>query len=184
MHQKMPLSKLRERGNNESGKRLRQQDSPRMYTCGNRKSAKVACKDNDKRKSRCPCVIAGAGCNENCKCHNCGSIRQSKKPSSACGKEAMTRVRTTVSPYKRKKGTQFMKEQNVKEKKGPWKLIETLLLIICRDLLKLNNIVINSVTLHALYDFVYNTNLSKNINLPIAAKSTTQIAAKIQSLNG
>ena len=49
----------------------------------------------------------------------------------------------TVSPYKKKKGSLFMTGQNPEVDYGPWRNIEMLCLMVCRDMLLSQGISIN-----------------------------------------
>ena len=49
----------------------------------------------------------------------------------------------TVSPYKKKKGSLFMAGQNPEVDYGPWRNIEMLCLMVCRDMLLSQGISIN-----------------------------------------
>ena len=69
--------------------------------------------------------------------------------------------------------------QNAEVDYRPWRNIETLCLMVCRDVLLSQGISINSKNLHDLYDFVL---LWTYMSLNIAAKSTAQIATKIAYL--
>lgn len=62
-------------------------------------------------KSKCPCAAGGVGCTEVCRCFDCGNIVQARaEPGKAS--ERKKRKGATVSPYKGKKGSKFMKGQN------------------------------------------------------------------------
>lgn len=76
-----------------------------------------------------------------------------RSSSSWPGKNTETKE-ATVSPYKRKKGSKFMKGQNAEVDCGPWRNIETLCLMLCRNVLQSQELSLNSQTLHAVYDFV------------------------------
>ena len=66
----------------------------------------------------------------------------------------------------------------------PWRNIETLCLMVCRDVLLSQGLSINSKNLRDLYDFVAKSPAVMEMSLNIAAKSTAQIAAKIAHLRG
>ena len=72
--------------------------------------------------------------------------------------------------------------QNAEVDHGPWRNIETLCLMVCRDVLLSQGVSINSKNLHDLYDFVVKSPAVMEMSLNIAAKSTAQIAAKIAHL--
>ena len=74
--------------------------------------------------------------------------------------------------------------QNAEVDHGPWRNIETLCLMVCRDVLLSQGVSINSKYLHDLYDFVVKSPAVMEMSLNIAAKSTAQIAAKIAHLRG
>ena len=66
---------------------------------------------------------------------------------------------------------------------GPWRVLETICLIVCRDVLVSNTISTNSSNLKALYNYVAHSETVKAMSLAMAAKSTAQVAAKIKHLN-
>ncbi|CAH3166876.1 unnamed protein product [Pocillopora meandrina] len=139
-----------------------------------------SCQDS-LRKSKCPCVAGGIGCTEVCRCFNCGNIVQARADPGKSPKRKK-RNRATVSPYKRKKGSKFMISQNAEVDCGPWRNIETLCLMVCRDVMLSQGLSINSKNLRDLYDFVAKSPAVMEMSLNIAAKSTAQIAAKIAHL--
>ena len=86
--------------------------------------SEMPCRDR-KRKSKCPCVAGGIGCTELCSCFNCGNIVR------ACVKSVTPtplkkRKRELVSPYKRKRGQEFMDSEKAPVDLGPWRVLETL----------------------------------------------------------
>lgn len=149
--------------------------------CGNtitkKDTKRVSCKDSE-RKTRCPCVAEGAGCTINCKCKNCGNIFQTGGVSARLNKGRKSR-RETVSSYKRKPGTEFMESENASVTSGPWSLLETLCLVVCKELLILNALTVNSSNLSTLYNFVAESDKVKELSFIIAQKTTAQVAAKI-----
>lgn len=147
---------------------------------GDPQASHKSCQDG-LRKSKCPCVAGGIGCTDVCSCFNCGNIVQARADSGKTPKRKK-RNRVTVSPYKRKKGSLFMISQNAEVDYGPWRNIETLCLMVCRDVLLSQGISINSKNMHDLYDFVAKSPAVVDMSLNIAAKSTAQIAAKIAHL--
>lgn len=151
--------------------------------CGSSTSedpSQLSCRDGQ-RKSKCSCVRGGTGCSELCKCFNCANIFQARV-SSATPSPQRKRQREIVSPYKRKKGTDFMEFQNVPVTSGPWRGLETLCLIVCQEVLLSNDISVNSSNLKLLYNFVAEYNSVKALSLIITVKSTAQVAAKMQHL--
>ena len=66
---------------------------------------------------------------------------------------------------------------------GPWRVLETLCLIVCRDVLVINTIATNSTNLKVLYNYVAQSESVKAMSLAMAAKSTAQVAAKMKHLN-
>ena len=66
---------------------------------------------------------------------------------------------------------------------GPWRVLETLCLIICRDGLVINTISTTSTNLKVLYNYVAQSKSVKAMSLAMAAKSTAQVAAKMKHLN-
>ena len=131
---------------------------------------RVSCKDG-KRKTKCPCATEGIGCTEKCKCRNCGNTIQTGGVSTALG-TGRKRRRETVSSYKRKCGTEFLTCQNVPVTQGPWRLMETLCLIVCKELLAFNELPINSLNVATLYNFVAESDKLEELSLIIARKST------------
>ena len=66
---------------------------------------------------------------------------------------------------------------------GPWRNLETLCLIVCRDVLLDNVISTNSTNLKVLYNYVAESDIVNSMSLVISAKSTAQVAAKVKHLN-
>ena len=66
---------------------------------------------------------------------------------------------------------------------GPWRVLETLCLIVCRDVIVTNTIATTSTNLKVLYNYVAQSESVKAMSLAIAAKSTAQVAAKMKHLN-
>ena len=66
---------------------------------------------------------------------------------------------------------------------GPWRVLETLCLIVCRDVLVINTIATTSTNLKVLYNYVAQSKSVKAMSLAMAAKSTAQVAAKMKHLN-
>ena len=66
---------------------------------------------------------------------------------------------------------------------GPWRVLETLCLIACRDVIVTNTIATTSTNLKVLYNYVAQSESVKAMSLAIAAKSTAQVAAKMKHLN-
>lgn len=149
--------------------------------CGNNitKSDKtrVSCKDG-KRKTKCPCVAEGAGCTVNCKCKNCGNIYQTGGVSANPNKGKKRRTET-LSSYKRKPGIEFMESENASVTSGAWSILETLCLVVCKELLILSALTVNSSNLSTLYNFVAESDKVKELSFIIARKTTAQVAAKI-----
>ena len=66
---------------------------------------------------------------------------------------------------------------------GPWRNLETLCLIVCRDVLLDNAISTNSTNLKVLYNYVAESESVNSMSLVISAKSTAQVVAKMKHLN-
>lgn len=75
-----------------------------------------------------------------------------------------------------------MELENASVDLGPWRVLETLCLIVCRDVLVSNTIDTNSTNLKVLYNYVAESESVKTMSLPMAAKSTAQVAAKMKHL--
>lgn len=60
--------------------------------------------------------------------------------------------------------------------------METLCLIVCKELLVFNELAINSVNVGTLYNFVAESDKLEELSLIIARKSTAQVGAKIKHL--
>ena len=143
--------------------------------------SEMSCRDG-KRKSKCPCVAGGIGCTELCSCFKCGNIVRARV-NSVTPKPPRKRTREQVSPYKRKRGQEFMESEKVSVDFGPWRILETLCLIVCRDVLINNSIDTTSTNLKVLYNYVAQSESVKVMSLAMAAKSTAQVAAKMKHLN-
>ena len=64
------------------------------------------------------------------------------------------RKRELVSSYKRKQGQEFMESEKAPVDLGPWRVLETLCLIVCRDVLVINTIATTSTNLKDLNNYV------------------------------
>jgi len=78
---------------------------------------------------------------------------------------------------------EFMESEKASVDLGPWRVLETICLIVCRDVLLVNMIATNSTNLKVLYNYVAQSKSMKAMSLPMAAKSTAQVAAKMKYLN-
>ncbi|CAH3024692.1 unnamed protein product [Porites evermanni] len=94
----------------------------------------------------------------------------------------LSTTRELVSPYKRKKGKEFMEDHKASISSGTWRNLETFCLIVCREVLLSHSISENPGNLKLLYNFVAQSDSVKAMLLPISVKSTSQIAAKIAYL--
>ena len=153
------------------------------YRCGQGNKSKdddlmqESCRDGS-RKSRFPCVARGIGCTNLCKCINCANIIQARVAQVTPMKQRK-RKRELVSPYKRKKGKEFMEDQKASISSGTWRNLETFCLIVCREVLLSHSISENPGNFKLLYNFVAQSDSVKAMLPPISVKSTSQIAAKI-----
>ena len=77
-----------------------------------------------------------------------------------------------------------MESEKVSVKFGPWRVLETPCLIVCRDVLMINTIATTSTNLKDLYNHVAQSENVKAMSLAMATKSTAQVAAKMKHLNG
>ena len=78
------------------------------------------------------------------------------------------RRRETVSSYSRKFGKKFLSAESAPLKSGPWRILETLCLIVCHEVLVVNGLPNNSINFASLYNFVAESNETKELSLPIA----------------
>ena len=60
--------------------------------------------------------------------------------------------------------------------------METLCLIVCKELLVFNELPINSLNVATLYNFVAESDKLEELSLIIVRKSTAQVVAKIKHL--
>ena len=154
-------------------------------TCGNtlkynKGANQLSCRDGE-RKTKCPCVARREGCTNMCRCRNCSNIFQTGGISVTPLSERKRR-RETVSSYSRKFGKKFLSAESAPLKSGPWRILETLCLIVCHEVLVVNGLPNNSINFASLYNFVAESNETKELSLPIASKTTAQIAAKMAHL--
>lgn len=139
-----------------------------------------SCRDGV-RKSRCPCVASATGCSELCRCVNCGNIFQARVATESTS-NPRKRQRQLVSPYKRKTGRSFMSAENVQVESGPWRNLEMLCLMVCREVLFGHGVCVNARNLQMLFNFVAQSDSVKDMSLLIDYKSIAQVAAKIAHL--
>jgi hypothetical protein len=96
--------------------------------------------------------------------------------------EKIKRRREAVSPYKRKKGKDFMNLTGAVVKEGPWGMLEILCLLVCHEVIQSNNLPINSLNCGKLYRCVAESKKVQDMELTIGTKSTAQVAAKMAHL--
>ena len=75
-----------------------------------------------------------------------------------------------------------MASQNAPVSSGPWRLLETLCLVVCKELLVINKLPRNSLNFSNLYNFIAESEKVKDLSLTIARKTTPQVAAKVAHL--
>ena len=92
------------------------------------------------------------------------------------------RNRETVSPYKIKKGSEYMEVNRVPMSTGPWNFLETLCLVVCQEILLSTSIPLNPANLSALYRFVAESNNLQGLSLQINTKTTAQVTGKMTHL--
>ena len=77
-----------------------------------------------------------------------------------------------------------MESEKVSVNFGPWRVLETLCLIVCRDVLMINTIAPTPTNLKDLYNYIAQSESVKAMSLAMASKSMAQVAAKMKHLNG
>ena len=76
-----------------------------------------------------------------------------------------------------------MERQKAPVTSGPWRLLETLCLVVCKEILFIRELPRNSSNFLTLYNFVAESDKVKEMSLTIGRKSTAQVAAKIAHLS-
>jgi len=77
------------------------------------------------------------------------------------------RRRETISSYKRKRGSEFTASQNDPVTSGPWRLLETLCLVVCKELLVINELPRSSLNFSNLYNVIAESDKVKELSLTI-----------------
>ncbi|XP_078346062.1 uncharacterized protein LOC144631498 isoform X2 [Oculina patagonica] len=168
--------------------------SPSLHRCrcgrGSTKSKgsnKAVCRDWS-RKSKCPCLKSGVSCSSACQCLGCGNPHNQttrKHVTSACSPGLpKKRKRSNPDPYKRKGGSVFLSSQGFDVSVGPWKDLETLLLLVVYELLEISNLHENSQSIVTMYNFVADSSLVIQMKLDIATKRSAQIIGKLLHVKG
>lgn len=75
-----------------------------------------------------------------------------------------------------------MELENASVDLGPWRVLETLCLKVCQDVLVSKTIHTNSTNLKVLYNYVAESESVKTASLAMVTKSTAQVAAKMKHL--
>ena len=75
-----------------------------------------------------------------------------------------------------------MIQESAEVKEGPWRQLETLVLIACREVLESRSLPITSVNCAMLYRFVAGSQNVNEMQLPISTKSSARVAAKVADL--
>lgn len=156
-------------------------------SCGrskkNKDPAYEACKDGE-RKSKCKCLKYGVECSAKCECYNCCNGKTEKEKEGTPSKKR--RRRENPSPYKRRKGMQFLKEEDLGVHYGSWTRFETYVLIEIVSLISSTSIKSSPKGLAYLYNYVAEYANAKN-KMHMAKKTAAQINGKlfhIQSVQG
>lgn len=159
---------------------------PRMY-CGDTvnkgEKNRVSCRDGRRRKNKV------SMCCWRSRMHRGMQLPQLRKYFSNWGGVSATlstgrkRRRETISSYKRKRGSEFTASQNDPVTSGPWRLLETLCLVVCKELLVINELPRSSLNFSNLYNVIAESDKVKELSLTIARKTTAQVAAKIAHLS-
>jgi hypothetical protein len=151
----------------------------------------ISCQDG-LRKSKCPCLKNNTYCSPQCRCSLCGNI----SPDTASShKDAVSvladtvqstpikRKRTQQETYKRCKGVEYLANNGFDISPGPWTDMETLILSLVLELLTSTELAVSSSNVMELYNFVALSDKVKDMELPIAYKSSKSIIGKRSQLN-
>ena len=76
-----------------------------------------------------------------------------------------------------------MERQKAPVTSGPWRLLEALCLVVCKEILFIRELPRNSSNFSTLYNFVAESDKVKEMSSTIERKSTAQVAAKIAHLS-
>ena len=77
-----------------------------------------------------------------------------------------------------------MLTENVPVESGPWRNLETLCLMVCREVLLGHEVSVNARKLQLPYSFIARSDIVKDMSSLIGYKSTVQVAVKILHLKG
>ena len=162
----------------------------RGCTCGNgKKSADfTACKNSEKRKSKCPCLRAKIFCTSSCKCLRCGNCDGSKSNTATNTNKDLEspfgskRKRCNPDPYKRSSSANYLAEHmhGFDISSGPWTQLETLLLYVVVDLIRSTSMELSATTVSALFNFITGSEKVKEMLLPVAYKPMKSIIGKLE----
>ena len=128
------------------------------------------------------------GCSSACQCLDCENPHNQttrKHVTSACSPTLpKKRKRSNPDTYKRKGGSNYLTSQGFNISVGPWKDLETLLLLVVYELLEISNLHDKSQSIVTLYNFVAGSNQVVQMNLDIATKRSAQIVGKLLHVKG
>ncbi|XP_031559544.1 uncharacterized protein LOC116295769 [Actinia tenebrosa] len=149
-------------------------------SCGrskkNKDPAYEACKDGE-RKSKCKCLKYGVKCSATCECYNCCNGKSDKEKEETPSKKR--RCRENPSPYKRRKGMQFLNEESLGVHSGSWTRFETYVLIESVSLISTTSITAKPKSLASLYNYVAKYANAKDNKMHMAMKTASQINGKL-----
>lgn len=138
----------------------------------------VACQDG-KRKSKCPCLRARQECSYLCRCTYCGNGKDSNK-TTPDSKGTLKRKRTSPSPYKRTRSSEYLKSMKKEPLPGPWTTYETCLLYCTISVISATVVPLSVENIHLLYNCAAE-NGKKSGNL-IRTKTLSQVSRKLSHL--
>ena len=158
-------------------------------TCGSAmkkavKSDFITCAsaDNVARKSRCPCLRIGTKCTSSCRCSNCGNNKECPDIRSS-NATIIKRKRRNPETYKRMRGADYLASRGFVVSNGPWTNLESIILFVVTEVINGSGVVLNSLNIAELYNFVVSSEKVKEIGLAVTYKPFSSIVGKLSQLN-
>lgn len=154
--------------------------------CGEKKrnenAQKAFCVDaKGQHRTRCPCFTAGRGCID-CKCCNCQNsfgVNDINTPTKGKQRKSKSMLSTPPS-IKRRRGTEYMKENNVENIAVGWSQLESCVLDMTENFICSSSLGPTKENVCILYNFVLESKFAKCNSLNFNGRKTlAQISGKL-----
>ena len=150
--------------------------------CGEagKKTGNVCTDIPGQRRTKCPCYNSGSSCStERCNCKGCDNSFGKGEAHSKDKKKKLGKCTSSPSPLKRKRGIDFMEENNSEASLGSWTATETCLLDAVESFLHCTCFLPTGENITHLYNHVVNSRFARELRLLASEKTKKQVEGKL-----